>query len=217
MAIFHRVMNAPDKSPIPLLDASIRADLVKVTALINAGANVNEEDEYGWTALHLAAAYGHVEVVRTLLTNGADPNLRNAQGRNPLMYAAAFGHTQIVEDLIAADTDVNAKSKDPDDVHTGETALMLAAWSGYVGIITFLLAAGADVKAKGGPLGGTALHAALYEGHASAILALLAAPLVNINETDDSGKTVKDRAIENQRTDIVRMLEEFEKTRSSVR
>jgi hypothetical protein len=135
MAVLHRVMNAPDKSAVPLLDASIKADAVHLESLISGGANVNEQDDYGWTSLHLAAAYGHTNVVKALLRNGADPNLTNAQGRNALMYAAAFGYSEIVKGLVTAGTDVNATSKDPDDVHTGETALMLAAWSGYVGII----------------------------------------------------------------------------------
>jgi uncharacterized protein len=217
MAVLHRVMNAPDKSAVPLLDASIKADAVHLESLISGGANVNEQDDYGWTSLHLAAAYGHTNVVKALLRNGADPNLTNAQGRNALMYAAAFGYSEIVKGLVTAGTDVNATSKDPDDVHTGETALMLAAWSGYVGIINFLLAAGADVNAKGGPLGGTALHSALYEGHAEAIRALLAAPSINIKETNASGKTAKDKAIEIQRADIVDLLEDFEKTRIPAR
>lgn len=210
MAVFHRVMNAPDKSPIPLLDASIKGEIANVESLIDNGVDLNERDNYGWTALQLAAAYGHSDIVSLLLRNGADPNQTNAQGRNALMYAAAFNHINIASELLGAGTDVNATSMDPDDVHTGETALMLGAWSGYVRVIGLLLAAGADVNAKGGPLGGTALHSALYEGHAGAIEALLQVPSIDINQKDGSGKTPKERAIENQRTDIVRMFEEFE-------
>jgi uncharacterized protein len=215
MAVFHRVMNAPDKSTIPLLDASIRGESFKVQSLIDNGVDLNERDDYEWTALQLAAAYGQADIVSLLLRNGADPNLTNTQGRNALMYAAAFNHIEIVSELLTAGTDVNATSKDPEDVHTGETALMLAAWSGYVRVIRLLLAASADVNAKGGPLGGTTLHSALYEGHAATIEALLQSPSIDINQKDGSGKTPKERAIENQRTDIVRMFEEFEETRKS--
>jgi uncharacterized protein len=128
------------------------------------------------------------------------------QGRTALMYAAAFGYTDIVRDLLAVGTDVNATSKDLDEVHTGETAPMLVAWSGYAQIIRVLLAAGADVNAKGGPLNGTTLHSALYEGHAASVEALLEASRINLNEKDGSGKTAKERANENNRTDIARML-----------
>ncbi len=117
MAVFHRVINAPDASAIPLLDATIKGDLDKVKDLLGDGADVNEKDEYEWTALHLAAAYGHGEVVGWLLRSGADPNLRNTQGRSALMYAAAFGHSSIVSGLLNTGSDVNATSSDPDELH----------------------------------------------------------------------------------------------------
>lgn len=42
--------------------------------LIKWGANVNFRGPKSETTLHLAAAYGHHDLVKLLLNNGADPN-----------------------------------------------------------------------------------------------------------------------------------------------
>jgi len=35
--------------------------------LINAGANIDQQDDYGYTPLHLAAKFNHVRTVQTIL------------------------------------------------------------------------------------------------------------------------------------------------------
>ena len=44
--------------------------------LINNGADVNAVDDYGYTALIMAAIHGRSEIALLLLAHGADPNLR---------------------------------------------------------------------------------------------------------------------------------------------
>ena len=185
MPILHRTIAVTNVGKTPLMDAIIKEDADQVNALIAKGINVNEQDEHGWTALQLAAAYGRGDIVDALLANKrADPNIKNSVGRTALMYAAALGYTSIVEALLTAGADPNATWLiDPENTTdetswmlAGETSLMLAAWSGHSDIISLLIKAGADVNAKGGPLGGTALHSALWEGFANSIQALLKAP-----------------------------------------
>jgi ankyrin repeat protein len=43
-----------------------------VVALLDAGASVGIENDFGRTALHVAAVAGHVEVCLVLLRAGAD-------------------------------------------------------------------------------------------------------------------------------------------------
>ena len=47
---------------------------------------MDEQDLYGFTALHLASSHGHVETVRVLLECGANSNIINCDGHTPLEY-----------------------------------------------------------------------------------------------------------------------------------
>jgi ankyrin repeat protein len=55
--------------------------------LLEAGADVNRQCEHGRTALHMAAAWGHHEVVKLLLEHSADPTIRDELNMTPPMVA----------------------------------------------------------------------------------------------------------------------------------
>ncbi|WP_425339659.1 ankyrin repeat domain-containing protein [Parasedimentitalea huanghaiensis] len=50
--------------------------------IIDAGADLNRQDEHGYTALHLAIVYGQEEAIDLLLDNGARTDLRNKNNRD---------------------------------------------------------------------------------------------------------------------------------------
>merc|ERR1712137_1421742 len=91
----------------PLMNAVITRNFESLKDLIeNQGANVNEQDKYGDSALHAAAKcdYGFVEY---LLSKNASPNIQNNTGSTPLHKAAACGQYEAVELLLLSKADPN--------------------------------------------------------------------------------------------------------------
>lgn len=54
----------------------------------------------GQTALHFAAANGHIQVVKELLANGACPSIRDDYQCSPVDVAAAIGRRDIVDEIL---------------------------------------------------------------------------------------------------------------------
>jgi uncharacterized protein len=95
----------------------------------------------GFTALHLAAFFGHADAVELLLGRRADVHAvaRNAELRvAPLHSAAAGGHAEIVRVLLEHGADPNARQGG------GFTPLHSAAQNGDRDSLEALLESGAD-------------------------------------------------------------------------
>jgi len=61
---------------------------------VSQGADVNESDARGITALGLAVGYNKVALVKVLLEGGADVSKTDAKGSTVLHYAAGNGSYQ---------------------------------------------------------------------------------------------------------------------------
>ncbi|GLD91963.1 hypothetical protein PINS_up000496 [Pythium insidiosum] len=83
-------------------DAASRGDVKALTALLEQGANVNETDKEGYSALQVASKKGRLEVVEYLLQCGADVNQRDSDGFSALHEAAFGGYDDIVRVLLRA-------------------------------------------------------------------------------------------------------------------
>ena len=57
--------------------------------------NINATDEYGNTALHIAALLGHVGIVNELIELGAEPTTTNNDKETPLMVAVKAGQVKV--------------------------------------------------------------------------------------------------------------------------
>ena len=96
--------------------------------LIEAGADVDKQCEHGRTALHMAAAWGHADVVQLLLEKGAQMNVVPGgfdYAGTGLHYAAFNSHRPMVEFLLDNGADRNVK-----DTKVNATA---AGWADYAG------------------------------------------------------------------------------------
>merc|ERR1712170_314692 len=94
-----------------VLDGKVR----EVRKWLEKGANVSLYDEYGNTALHLAAEKGFRGVCKLLLDAGADVNQRNVSvGWSAIHYAAYEGHTDVLRMLLAHGAIPNIPDKSGD-------------------------------------------------------------------------------------------------------
>lgn len=110
--------------------------------------SVNNFSKDGFTALGLAAYFGHEEIIKLLISCGADVNIPANNGFNvfPIHSAVASGNRNITKMLINAGANVNVTQQ------AGFTPLHAAAQSGDIELIILLLEneAEVDVKMEGG-------------------------------------------------------------------
>jgi hypothetical protein len=78
-------------SAVPLTQAVTSGDAGAVTAALASGADVNERNNGGQTALILAVIFGHTDLVRQLVKAGANPRLRDNLGLDAIEWAQRRG------------------------------------------------------------------------------------------------------------------------------
>ncbi|HKQ03816.1 MAG TPA: ankyrin repeat domain-containing protein [Blastocatellia bacterium] len=92
-----------------LIEAAKAGNLETVEALLRSGAEADEADEKGWTALTFAAGQGDLAMVRLLVERGADPFKVGRDQRTPQMVALAAGHVEVVKYLCEAEDSRDAE------------------------------------------------------------------------------------------------------------
>lgn len=154
------------------------------------------------TALSVACAGGHEEVVKILLNRGSDVEHRDKKGLTPLQISAQAGHGKLISTLLNNGADLEAQSERTKDTAlslacssgrydaveillaggankehrnvSDYTPLSLAASGGYVFIIKLLLTHGAEINSRtGSKLGISPLMLAAMNGHAQTVKLLL--------------------------------------------
>jgi ankyrin repeat protein len=153
----------------PLLFATREGDMESVKILLDAGADVNQTSEYGWTALLVATQNRYYKLGAYLLQHGADPNIQNVGGWSPLYIATDnrniergeyptrkpdMDHLEYIKLLLAAKANPNVRMHSSTETRTvftnqwlfeeGATPFLRAAQSGDIVLMKLLLEHGAD-------------------------------------------------------------------------
>ena len=150
-----------------LTDAARRQDWTAVATLLRAGADVDQRQGDGASALHWAVYWDAPGAVRLLLAAGAAVDAANDLGVTPLWLAAGNGNAAVVEALLARGADPGRA------LPAGETPLMTAARNGSPAAVRALLAHGADPHAAERAHRQTALMWAVAQRHPEVVRVLL--------------------------------------------
>lgn len=151
---------------IAIIEASRYGDSARVMLLLNRGANINEKNIIGDTALHVACQEGNLATVKLLLEHKASVNKKNKCDETALMMASKKGYLEIVKLLLEYKASVNKKND------CNKTALMMVSEKGYLEIAKLLLEHGADSNICA-MYGWTALMDASRNGHVEIVRLLL--------------------------------------------
>ena len=182
-----------------LINAVKNGNVNAIRKLLNNGANVNQADEDGWTALMQASILGRAEIVKFLLAKGANVNKASKKGVTPLYHATVFNHPEVVKLLLAAPgIDVNKADKD------GRTPLYWASDMGHTEVVKLLLSKGANIN-KATERKDMPLLTASYRGHTE-VVKLLLAKGADANKADKNGRTPLWNASDRGHVKVVKVL-----------
>ncbi|HSW00738.1 MAG TPA: ankyrin repeat domain-containing protein [Sedimentisphaerales bacterium] len=151
-----------DAEPNP---AEFRREWIEL--LLANGADPNERDEEGNTALSVALLRGDEGVGRLLIGHGCDVHARNPGGTTALHLASAGGRGELISLLLAKGADVNAQDND------GDTPLHSAALRGHKEAVELLLSHKADPSLRNSR-GRTPRDEAVRRGHTDVVQLLTA-------------------------------------------
>ncbi|WXL25750.1 ankyrin repeat domain-containing protein [Ectopseudomonas mendocina] len=124
-----------------LFNAARQGDQAILNEFIQAGYDLDRQDQKGYTALILAAYNGHADAVDLLLAAGANPCTEDKRGNTALMGAIFKGELRIARTLLNAACNPDQRN------NAGQTPAMYAALFQRTEILESLREKGADLEA----------------------------------------------------------------------
>ena len=213
-----RTMRRGPSGSTQLIRAVIRNNLARVSQLIQWGADVNNANYKGDTALMVACDKGYENICRLLIDVGADVNKVSHKGYTALILAVergnenicrlllekgaacSKGYENICRFLLEKGADVNKVDKN------GRTALIEAIDNDNINVCRLLLEKGADVN-QADYYGRTALiEACRRRWTKENICRLLLEKGANVNQADENGRTALIEAIGSDNINVCRLL-----------
>lgn len=116
----------------------VRHEIIRL--LLSYGAQVNQADSVGRTALHMASFMGKVQVVRLLLTSGGSVDAQQQDGWSPLHCATVSSSTQVIDLLLDSDAAIDCQE------NRGHSPLHFAVLKGDGDLVKHLIAHKANMN-----------------------------------------------------------------------
>ena len=127
-------------------DAAYSGNVALIEQMLRDGADVNETDKKGCTALHFAVIESQDGAILALLDAKADVHMQDKQDRTAMHLACDNGNEtavkQIIEHSTCRDTVLNGKGE------FLQTPLHYAAYAGHGGVVQVLVDAKSDLHNK---------------------------------------------------------------------
>ncbi|NXC16506.1 MYPT2 phosphatase, partial [Corythaeola cristata] len=214
--------------------ACIDENLDMVKFLVENGANVNQQDNEGWTPLHAVASCGYLNIAEykqmpaphyNNRTSVYDPPPKHFPSLQPLRlkeFLSQMGFLSVDLDLARKEEEQqmlqdarqwlnSGRIEDVKQPRTGATALHVAAAKGYAEVMRLLIQAGFNLNVQDND-GWTPLHAAAHWGVKEAC-SILAEALCDMDIRNKLGQTPFDVADEG----LVEHLEMLQKKQTVLR
>uniref|UniRef100_G3T9Y8 Protein phosphatase 1 regulatory subunit n=2 Tax=Loxodonta africana TaxID=9785 RepID=G3T9Y8_LOXAF len=212
--------------------ACIDENLDMVKFLVENRANVNQQDNEGWTPLHAAASCGYLNIAEYFINHGASVGIVNSEGEVPSDLAEEPAMKDLLlEQVKKQGVDLeqsrkeeeqqmlqdarqwlnSGKIEDVRQARSGATALHVAAAKGYSEVLRLLIQAGYELNVQDHD-GWTPLHAAAHWGVKEAC-SILAEALCDMDIRNKLGQTPFDVADEG----LVEHLEMLQKKQNVLR
>ena len=182
-----------EEPPQTLIEAIKADDTAAAKRFIQQGADVNEADKNG-TALHIAAGFGQVEVVKMLLKAGANIEAKDNRGNTPLVNAVGSRGMALAKMIREEDTIVE-NSFPPLHLKSERTTAKTE-------ITKLLLDAGANIEARN-QWQQTPLYNAIFSPES---MKLLLKAKANVRAKDSEGRTPFYYAVEFAATSSIPLL-----------
>lgn len=178
----------------PLLKAVQGGHFKVVEYLINAGANINHVDKWGYNCVLWAVDQNNTDInmIKYLISYGANFKIKDKKNGYTVLHWAAFhDNLTLVKYLIELSADINAKSV------KGETPLDLAAQAGSLDVLDFFIEE-QNMQYD--------IFTAAAKGYTATVRYFIERKVKPVNSADSSGWTPLHRAAYNNRLETVKFL-----------
>lgn len=178
----------------PVIQSVYRNNLRLLEYLYELGADLHKTDEQGWSLLHYAAQYNHVDICLYLLQQGMQVDVKEKDGWTPLHLAAYNGKMEAAKVLVEKNANVN-------ELDFNERSVLYKAIAcNHLEMITWLLGQSADPN-----VGKSTLHKAISKNNTK-VVSMLIENNINVKRVDKKDRSPIQLAREHKNHEIIALL-----------